>query len=162
VKINGEPMVECDYSCLHPNIAISIYGGSDGYLTHENVGNSLGLPKATIKTEHLSFFNKRVRGMKRSPLYDHYQQYEPLMLRNIVEEKQNNFYKHKITSRKLFSKEVEIMTAVVRQLNTEGIYVGYVYDALLCHPNHAGRVTEIMNAVAVDYGIMTTAKNSLE
>jgi hypothetical protein len=25
VKVNGNPMIECDFTCLHPNIAVALY-----------------------------------------------------------------------------------------------------------------------------------------
>ena len=56
-----------------------------------------------------------------------------LMLRKIINEKYKSIYGHKATSRTLFKLEVKIMTEVIVLLNQEGIYVGYVYDALLCH-----------------------------
>tara|TARA_R110000868_G_scaffold126072_1_gene332977 strand:+ start:20785 stop:22596 length:1812 start_codon:yes stop_codon:yes gene_type:complete len=162
VLVNGKPLVECDYSCLHPNIAITLYDGSTSYLTHGDLGLELNIDVKTVKQEHLSFFNKEVWQMKESPLYPYYQQNEPKMLQNVISEKYNSQHKHKITSRRLFAKEVEVMTAVIQQLNKEGIFVGYVYDALFFHPKHARRIKEVMDAVIKQYGIKTIAKLSNE
>jgi transcriptional regulator len=162
VLINGQAHVECDYSCLHPNIAITLYDGSASYLTHGDLGLELNIDVKTVKKEHLSFFNKEVWQMKQSPLYPYYQQNEPIMLQNVIAEKYNSPFKHKITSRRLFAKEVEVMTAVIQQLNKEGIFVGYVYDALFFHPDYAKRVKEVMDTVIQQYGIKTVAKLSNE
>lgn len=162
VLVNGKPLVECDYSCLHPNITITLYDGSTSYLTHGDLGLELNIDVKTVKKEHLSFFNKEVWQMKQSPLYPYYQQNEPRMLENVIVEKYNSQHKHKITSRRLFAKEVEVMTAVIQQLNKEGIFVGYVYDALFFHPDYAKRVKEVMDAVIQQYRIKTIAKLSNE
>jgi transcriptional regulator len=84
------------------------------------------------------------------------------MLQNVIAEKYNSPFKHKITSRRLFAKEVEVMTTVIQQLNKEDIYVGYVYDALFFHPKYAERVKEVMDTVIQQYGIKTIAKLSKE
>jgi hypothetical protein len=36
------------------------------------------------------------------------------------------------------------MTEVVEKLNTKSIYIGYVYDALICSPSDAKKVKELM------------------
>jgi hypothetical protein len=162
VKINGELNVECDFTCLHPNIVITLYDGSTSNLTHGDLGSELNIDVKTVKKEHLSFFNKEVWQMKQSPLYPYYQQNEPRMLQNVIADKYNTQYKHKITSRRLFAKEVEVMTAVIQQLNREGIFVGYVYDALFFHPDYAKRVKEVMDDVIQQFGIKTIAKLSNE
>jgi len=160
VKINGEFSIESDYTCLHPNISIARYDGTTSNLTHDDLGLELDIDVKTIKNEHLSFFNKEVWQMKQSPLYPYYLKNEPRMLQNIIEEKHISKFKHKITSRRLFAKEVEVMTDVIQQLNKEGVYVGYVYDALFFHPDYAERVKEVMNTVIQQHGIKTVAKLS--
>lgn len=160
IKIKGNVNVEVDYSCLHPNIVISLYGGSQEYLTHCNLALAMNTDVNIIKVEHLSFFNKKDWQMKESPLHKYYEENEPNMLRNIISEKYSSEFNHKITSRSLFAKEVEIMTEVVEVLNKEFIYVGYVYDALFCHPFDANRVKEVMDSVILKQGVKTTAKLS--
>jgi hypothetical protein len=160
VKIDGKAHVECDYSCLHPNIAIALYGGKQEYLTHGNIELVTGINNAIVKKEHLSFFNKSVWQMKQSPLWEYYQETEPEMIENIIREKQRSNYKYKVTSRRLFENEVKLMSDVIVILNAEGINVGYVYDALFCHPKHAYRVKDVMDEVALKHGIKTTAKLS--
>ena len=160
IKVNGETIVEADYSCLHPNIAIGLYSGTKEYLTHGDLGLAMNIDVNTIKVEHLSFFNKNIWQMKESPLHKYYEENEPNMLRKIISEKYSSEFNHNITSRRLFAKEVEIMTEVVEMLNKEFIYVGYVYDALLCHPLDADRVKEVMDSVILKQGVKTTAKLS--
>ena len=160
IKIKGNVNVEVDYSCLHPNIVISLYGGTNEYLTHGDLGLAMTTDVNIIKVEHLSFFNKKIWQMKESPLHKYYEENEPNMLRNIISEKYSSEFNYKITSRRLFAKEVEIMTEVVDALNKEFIYVGYVYDALFCHPLDANRVKEVMDSVILKLGVKTTAKLS--
>jgi hypothetical protein len=158
IKINGQPIAEADFSCLHPNIAMSLYGGNSQYLTHEKLAEQLGIDKSIVKVEHLSFFNATVWQMKQSPLFKYYDKHEPLMLRALIKDKEKSEHHHKITSRRLFAKEVEIMTEVVSRLNEEGVFVGYIYDALFFDPLHSEKVAEVMNEVAVDLGVFTIAK----
>ena len=158
ITINGEPVVECDFSCLHPNIAIATYGGSIEFLTHQKIADELNIDLKQVKIEHLSFFNKHPKDMERSPLYQYYISKEPEMMRKMVKEKYNSFRKYKITSQYMFEKEVEIMTDVILQLSKESIRVGYVYDALLCNPNDALRVKEVMDDIVLKHGVKTTAK----
>src|SRR5690606_23644479 len=77
VKIDNEEIIELDYKALHPNIAISLYKGSTKYLTHYKVANILKEELSSVKIEHLSFFNKRLKDMMRSPLYHYYSKEEP-------------------------------------------------------------------------------------
>ena len=163
VTINGKKLRECDYSCLHPNIALSLYGGRSQFLTHEQLAKYIELDVLEVKKEHLSFFNKQLWQMKKSPLFRYYQQKEPWMLDNLINEKLNNetadkYEKHKITSRRLFQKEVEIMTDVIERLNKQGVYVMYVYDALFCQPKHFDLVKDTMDRVILNHGVMTRAK----
>ena len=162
IKINGKLNVEADYSCMHPNIAIFLYNGSKEYLTHNDIALAMDTNVDIIKVEHLSFFNKKIWQMKESPLYKYYEEKEPVMLKNIISEKCNSEYKHYSTSRRLFGKEVEIMSLVIEKLNKENIYVGYVYDAVFCHPDEANRVKEVMDEVVQKFGVKTTAKLSNE
>ncbi len=158
LTINEEPIVECDYSCLHPNIAIAIYGGSINYLTHQKIADELTIEVKDVKIEHLSFFNKHPKDMERSPLYTYYIKNEPEMMKKLIQEKYNNPRKHKITSQIMFEKEVSIVTDVIIQLSKEGIKVGYVYDAILCSPKDAQKVKEVMDKVVIEHGVKTISK----
>ena len=158
VKIDGKSIVEVDYSALHPNIAMSLYGGSRKYLTHLQVAKESNLNINEVKIQHLSYFNEREPGMKRSPLYSYYSKSESAMNDAIIMEKQTSLKGHRITSMRMFVEEVEIMTECIKQLNYKGIYVGYIYDALFCKESDAKLVEEIMNKVVLEYSVYTTAK----
>jgi len=160
ISIEGEYIVVCDYSAFHPNIAVCLYGGKSEFLTHQQIAEESGLDKSVVKKEHLSFFNKHPGQMKNSPLYEYYMKKEPEMMRRLIDEKYTGKEKHKITSRRMLAKEVEIMTDVILCLASEGIRVGYVYDALICHPRDAERVSQVMNDITLKHGVMTTAKVS--
>ena len=160
IKIEGKPIVECDYSCLHPNIAIGLYGGSEGHLTHQRVAEETGIDLIRVKLEHLSFFNKHPKQMEKSPLFDYYLKKEPQMMKNLINEKYESKRKYKTTSEKMMSKEVIIINDVIQALNQEGIYVGYTYDALFCKPEHAERLKALMDEQVLKHGVMTTAKIS--
>lgn len=158
IKIDGEPIVEIDFKAFHPNLVMSIYGGSKKFLTHLQVAKESNIDINEVKIQHLSFFNKTPNGMKRSPLYDYYKNSEPEMLDKLENEKYNSQYKHKITSMKLFAKEVEIMAEIIKILNASDIYVMYVYDALYCKQSEAEFVKNIMNEVVLDFDVYTTAE----
>ena len=79
------------------------------------------------------------------------------MLNNIMHEKRYNKSKHKATSERLFNYEVRIMSEVLKRLNTRGIYALYVYDALYCKDVDALDVIDMMNQVALEFGVCTTA-----
>jgi hypothetical protein len=157
VAIDGKKLKECDYTALHPNIALELYRGEQTYLTHQNVAERTGIDLKMIKIEHLSFFNKNWFGMTKSPLFDFYSKNETDMLARIYRDKKENGYK--ITSKKMFKVEVEIMTDVIQFLNTQGVYVLYVYDALLCELKDEALVIGTMNRIILEHGIKTTIKN---
>ena len=158
IKINGQPIVEVDYSALHPNIAMYEYEGRKEFLTHQQVAEESGIDIKEVKIEHLSFFNKRWFDMQKSKLFEYYDKTEPLMLFNLRVEKDQSQFGHKATCRTLFKKEVEIMTDVIEQLNNIGINVGSVYDALFCEPKDREIVRDVMNEVILLHGVKSIAK----
>lgn len=95
--------------------------------------------------------------MKRSPLYEYYNSTESLMNQAIIQEKQTSLNRHKITSMLMFEKEVEIMTECIIRLNSKGIYVGYVYDALFCKQSDMEEVKNIMDKVILEFDVYTIA-----
>ncbi|KAF2336315.1 hypothetical protein [Flavobacterium daemonense] len=156
ITIDGKKLVECDYSALHPNIAIKLYNGSLSYLTHGIVAEQSGIDLKKVKIEHLSFFNMKWDDMRKSSLFNYYSTNEPDMLARIYKDK--NEHGHKITSQKMFGIEVGIMSAVIMDLNAKGVYVLYVYDALLCEEKDSGLIAETMNRIILEHGVKTTAK----
>lgn len=157
IKIDGHDIAEVDYRALHPNIAVKLYGGKSQYITHQMIADELEVDKQIIKDAHLSFFNEKINQMKQSPLYRYYKKKEPDMLNNIMNEKRYHKSKHKATSERLFDCEVSIMSEVLLRLNTRGIYALYVYDALYCKNVDALDVIEMMNQVALEFGVYTNA-----
>lgn len=156
IKIDGEETVEIDFKCLHPNIAVSLYGGSRSYINHKELSDYLNVDLKTVKVEHLSFFNKEIRDMKKSILFNYYNKNEKWMLENIIKDKQQNG--HKVTSSKMFKKETEIMEEVIKQLNEKGVYVLYVYDALLSKKSEVETVKKVMNEVIISKKVFTFAE----
>lgn len=155
-KVNGQFLAEADYSALHPNIAVSIYGGNSEFITHQKVAEEANIELLEAKVEHLSFFNKNWRQMSESPLFDFYTKKEPKMMEAIFRDKEE--YDHKITSMRMFKVEVEVMAEVIDELNKKGIQVLYVYDALMCEPSVKNIVVECMNTVIINHGVKTIAK----
>jgi hypothetical protein len=156
ITVDGVKLAECDYTALHPNIAIKLYDGTQTYLTHQNVAERTGIDIKSIKIEHLSFFNKQWLAMLKSPLFAFYSNQEPDMLSRIYNDKKEHGYK--VTSAKMFSVEVAIMTDVIKHLSTIGINVLYVYDALLCEEKDKAIVVETMNRIILEHGVYTCVK----
>ena len=158
VEYDYKKTVEADYTALHPNICINLYGGKTPYISHQAVADYLGVDKQVAKVEHLSFFNKTYNGMVKSPLFNYYMDHEPDMMERVVKDKASTRQGHKITSRKLFRKEVALMTEVISRLNSIDIYVGYIYDALITTEKLLPMVTDVMNEVADEMDIKTKVK----
>jgi hypothetical protein len=156
IKINGKSIQEADFSALHPNIAMTIYGGTAKYITHQQVSEETNISLKEVKIEHLSFFNKPWTSLYHSPLFNYYKDTQPDMMSNMYHDKTTNGYK--ITSRKMSGLEVKIMTQVIKQLNSEGIIVGYVYDALFSEPKHHNRIAEVMNQTILTFNVYTKVK----
>ena len=151
ILIDGERVVECDYQCLHPNIAFSIYGGDCKFLTHQIVADYLGIDLKIVKQGHLKFFNQRAEYMKKNPVFKYYEDNHPSLLVKFAEEKMMK-KNHKITSKKLFDKEVQLMSCVIKKINRAKIYGIYIYDALYVKESDSKKVVDIMNEVALTMG----------
>jgi hypothetical protein len=168
VLMDDLEMESFDYTALHPNICLKQYGSPieaeklsgdvhtnllEKYPT-ESKEEAIERRKR-IKRENLSFFNKQIADMRKSILYDMYEDNAPVMLKNIIAEKMK--YNHKKTSQTLFTIEVNIMTEVIRRL-PDDVGCVYVYDALYSTMNNSEIIIETMNAVAKEYGIGTYVK----
>jgi hypothetical protein len=158
ITVDGIKLTECDYSALHPNIAIKLYDGSLAYLTHGLVAEKTGIDLKDVKIEHLIFFNMKWDDMRKSPLFGYYSNNEPDMLARIYKDKSE--HGHKITSQKMFAVEVGVISDLIKDLNAKGIHVLYVYDALVCEEKDSKLVAETMNRIILEHGIKTTAKVS--
>jgi len=164
VKINDEPIVECDFSAMHPNLASKLYNGTGSHISHEDVADYLDINKKKAKIEHLSFFNKpfypsnkedeKGKGsMVQSAVFKYYEENEPLLIENIREDKLTNGFK--ASTLKLFMLEVDIMTEIIKRLNSVKVYVLYVYDALYCAESDKVMVTHVMRKVIKEFGVNT-------
>lgn len=156
ITIDGKTLSECDYTALHPNIAVKLYGGSQSYITHQNVAEMAAIGLKEVKTEHLAFFNRKWNQMVQSPLFAFYSKHENQMLEKIFRDKKDNGYK--VTSMRMFKAEVGVMTDVIRHLSSKGIYVLYVYDALVCEMKDVQDVIQTMNRTILEHGIKTHVK----
>ena len=154
VKFGEQETAEADYSCLHPNIVSKVYGGSEKFITHDKVAEDLGVSREEVKIEHLSFFNKEYHSMKQSPLWNYYSKKDPDMLGRVVGEKAEEGYR--MTSQRLFKEETKLMSEAIKILNGRGIYVLYIFDAIVCRKRHREEVADVMNYVAERNGVYTT------
>ncbi|WP_124019567.1 hypothetical protein [Flavobacterium sp. HTF] len=157
ITVDGKKLIECDYSAFHPNIAIKLYDGSLSYITHELVAKEAKIDVKDVKKLHLSFFNMKWDDMRKSALFNYYAENESDMLARIYKDKNENGYK--ITSRKMFKAEVDVMTDVIQYLSSKNIFVLYIYDALLCEEKDFIIVTETMNRIILKHGIKTNIKS---
>ncbi len=158
IKIEGTPLVECDFSCFHPNIAMTLYNGGAEYITHQEVAEKANIDITIVKTEHLSFFNRHPKDMEKSPLFEYYYSNENEMMKKIIKEKYESKNKYKRTSMRMFKTEVEIITEAIKVINQNNIFVGYIYDAILCHPKDLEIVKGAMLLATSKYGIKSVPK----
>lgn len=124
IKIDGEEIVELDFVAFHPNLAIKIYTGNQKYITHKHVAEELNLGLNQVKKQHLSYFNDTILGMSNRNVHEYYKSKEPEMVENILNDKKNNGYK--ITSKRMFEFEVQIMSKIIEILNSKGVYLIYI------------------------------------
>lgn len=158
ITLGDEPIFENDYAALHPNIVQKIYSGTNKeQLTHDKVANHLCISRDVAKLEHLSFFNKRVVDMRKSPLWDYYESKEPLMMESIIHEKSTSPLGHKATCWRVFASEVHLMEECIKRLTQLGVDVIYVYDALYSIKDEQSTVKRIMNEVASEMGFHSKA-----
>ena len=156
VKIDGQPIRQYDFTALHPNICLKLYATGEEKErlegdVHTKLAEKFNTDRNTIKIENLSFFNKQYRDMLTSPLWEMYCNEAPVMMDNIINEKDSSPYKHKVTSMNLFKFEVNLMTEIVKKLNDEQKII-YVYDAIYGIDDN---IALIMNTVAADFGLGT-------
>jgi len=158
LKINRMPIVETDFSALHPNIIQMFYGGENKEgITHQIVADELGLGVREVKVMHLSFFNMEIKHLVYSPLYDYYMKKEPLMMARVLEDKRISKRGHKVTSDELFKVETNMMEEIVGELNSKGIDVLYVFDAIYSTEQDKSDVVEVMSKIALKYKVRTKA-----
>lgn len=153
ITIDEEKAIDLDFPALHPNLAQNLYGTNKEMITHDIIKDYLGIERLEAKVENLSFFNKSEQQMKKSPLWKYYTETQPLMMERVISEKRTSEYKYKVTSMELFKKETELMTRIIEEVNAQGIYCVYVYDALMVQESLAEEVKTIMTRVAKEMQI---------
>jgi hypothetical protein len=152
--------VEIDYKCLHPNICKYIYDTTSikdttEAIDHNKIAKVLNISRNKAKVENLSFFNKQVSQMVHSPLFKYYKEHEPTLLSTLLLDKNMNGYKS--TYYRLVTKEVDIITDVIKLLNRQNIKFLYIYDALRVNVKDKNKVKAIMNYISNYHSVLTTA-----
>lgn len=160
--IDGEKTKEFDFSCLHPNIASTIFGGTGERISHQAIADHLGIPLQKAKKANLSFFNSPIEQMQASPVWRYYMEREPALIENLLRHREESGKtakeKHKATSGVMLAKEVDLMNATIAKLSERGITTIYVYDALQGKKQDAETIRSIMNETAQEMGINTEAR----
>jgi len=154
--INGNKLVELDFSCLHPNIANYLYGEPFEHISHQMVADYFEVTKNEIKHQHLAFFNLKNEQFVSSKIYKYYENYNPLLLGAIKQKKQCDGYKS--ICHESFRVEVELMTKVIEELHQLRIPALYVFDALMVEPVHVDTVRDIMSKVVENMGVFSVVK----
>lgn len=156
ITVDNETLEDVDYSCLHPNICQTLFGGSNKEsITHTKVAEYLGIDRATAKVGHLSYFNLPIVQMVNHKLHNYYLNNEPQMIENIIKIKEEEGYSR--ISTECFEKETELMRLNIAELREKGIFVMYTFDALQCKAKDVEIVREVMNRNAKSLGINTVA-----
>ena len=157
IKVNDKSLVGLDFSCFQPNLANRMYGEPlKDPLSHQKVAQYLKkldkykdlnfeVLEGIAKKENLSFFNKKIRYMKYSPLFKFYEKNHPTLLNNIMADKITNGYKS--VTKKMFMTEVRIMTEIVKRCMESGIIAVYIYDEVMVEEDFVSDVKEIMKEV---------------
>lgn len=156
IKINGNNLVELDFSCLHPNLALWLYNeGRAEHISHKNLADYLEIDIITAKRLHLSFFNLNCDQFTRSPIFSFYSDHFPEMTDKIKEVKKENYKK---VSQQLFSAEVQLMSNIIEVLSEREIASLYIFDALLVEEKNKHIVKSIMNDEAEKMGVCSYVK----
>ena len=162
IQIDNEEVSIVDYSALHPNIAISLFGGRNKYLTHQIFAKVLNMDLKDVKIENLSYLNRPYNQMCLSSVHQFYLDYETVMLGNLLRYRSESLLEdkemHKATSKLLLATEVAIMSDVLLELENQNIVAGYVFDAIMCKKSEAEKVQKVMDDIILKHDVYTTAK----
>jgi len=167
-KMDGKPMIENDFTALHPNIILKHYSnfvGHDEYQKIKNVINKYngdlhqymadktGLDRSEVKTYHLSIFNMRPSQLEKNYLWNIWKQEFPECAREIIKDKQDYYYDngeynkdaYKNTTKLLFEEETKIMSNLIEILKQDDINGIYVYDAIYSLNDISHYMQEVTN-----------------
>lgn len=160
ILIDNEKTIEVDFSALHPNIANSLWGDNKVQISHDKIANILNMDRNTVKIEHLSFFNESYYRFANSILMDYYLNHHTNLYLNVLNIKNNDdlMKKKNTVTYKLFSEEVKLMSKVFEEFKKAGIKALYVYDAVRVKESDKENAKKIMNDVAKELNVLTTAE----
>lgn len=181
IRIDGEEIVEVDYTALHPNIIYIAFAHESNVpqeerdlflntfsgdihsnlvrLIHVNPLNDEEFKKVrdAIKIEGLSFWNDKISNWSSYSMYEHIESKFPNIMSNVMKSKTSTFKQHAETANILFSIETQLMKHNAEVLQKMDIPFIYAYDALWVAKSSVSKVKEIMNANAKEMGIPTIA-----
>jgi len=172
VKIDGQPVVEVDYTALHPNIIYLAFaheknvpqterdlflatfsGDVHGNLVRLIYGNDLSNEeydekRSEIKIENLSYWNDKMGAWESYSIHQHIIRLFPKIMEYVQKSKFSTGKAHAETANILFSIETQLMQHNAQVLRSHDIPFIYAYDALWVSEKAKDQVKEIMNANA--------------
>jgi len=160
ITMNGQKLVEVDFSALHPNIANHLYGINKKMITHQEMADYFNYSEDELfkaKKLNLSYFNYEEKHFLNSKASKFYKEKHPGLYDELLRIKQID---PKQITYALFRKEVELMTRVFIELDWHGILPVYVYDAVLVIEKNAEKTKEVMDIIAKQMGVYTVAEVS--
>lgn len=165
IKIRGIELVDCDFSCAHPNMIWKVLGLQiEETITHEMVARYItkGFDSLSeedkkkaikkVKREHLMYFNMPHKSMVHLEVHKYYKDKCGDMVEKLIRLKKSRG--HKEISSRLFKLEVEIMTEVQKELTKRSIDAVYVYDCFMVEPHNKEYVDYLMQRVALEKGTL--------
>ena len=155
ITMNGQKLVELDFTALHPNIANCLYGENKSMISHQDMADYLKFPLLKAKKYNLSYFNYEEKYFLNSKASNYYKANHPVLYNELLRIKQID---PMIITHSLFQKEVELMEKIYVKLDKRGIIPVYVYDAVLVIEKHVDETRQIMNSVAKQMGIHSIVK----
>lgn len=167
IRTNNEPMMEVDCAALHLNIPFALAKNvspkaKEAFLKqagdmHSIIAKYLTIGRDIAKMEALSFQNKRVKDMEKSPIYQYYTSEKIGIMEYLDWLKQTKEKTHRNTSLLLFGYESQIIWSAMRKCAANDITVYQVFDGIGCPKSKVPKVLKILNKALRDYGVPTNA-----